>query len=85
MQAQRPGDILLIEPNLSYASALKTALAVRGHNVTHVQNGREAQAQLERFAFDVVLCANYLPDSTGAASAMRSKPRPILLSPPSRF
>jgi putative two-component system response regulator len=67
MQAIRPGDVLVIESDASYASLLQSVLAARGHSVTLVATAREAQVQLQRFTFDVVLCALRLSDADGAA------------------
>jgi putative two-component system response regulator len=76
MQAIRPGDILLIEPRAESSSLLSGVLRSRGHNVIAVATAREAQFQLERYTFDVVLCSLQLPDSDGRliCHALKSSP-----------
>ena len=65
MQAQRPGDILVIDGDAAYTSALLPVLSARGHHVTVCRTAAEARHELERFSFDVVLCARHLPDGEG--------------------
>jgi len=82
MQAIRPGDVLVIESDASYASLLQSVLAARGHTVTLAFSAREAQVQLEKFTFDAVLCALRLSDSNGAAVCNAIKSSPDLSSTP---
>jgi len=76
MQAIRPGDILLIEPRAEASAVLEGVLRSREHNVVAVANARDAQFQLERYTFDVVLCSLHLPDSDGRmiCHALKSSP-----------
>ena len=76
MQAIRPGDVLIIEERADSSSVLSGVLRSRGHAVTTVASAREAQFQLERVAFDVVLCGLDLPDSDGrlVCHALKSTP-----------
>lgn len=65
MQAQRPGDILVIDSEVAFTSSLTPVLTSRGHNVTVCRTAAEGRHELDRFAFDVVLCARQLPDGEG--------------------
>jgi putative two-component system response regulator len=65
MQAVRPGDILIIDSDVSYAAAAENALTSRGHHITLCRTAAEGRHQLERFTFDVVLCARDLTDADG--------------------
>lgn len=67
MQAQRPGDVLIVDSDANFAASACSALVQQGHMVMNCGTGREARRQLERMAYDVVLCAWKLPDEEGAA------------------
>lgn len=67
MQAQRPGDILIVDADAAFANAACSALAHNGHMVMTCQSGAEARRQLERMSYDVVLAGWELPDEDGRA------------------
>ncbi len=76
MQAQRPGDILVIESQAASAAFMQPELAARGHNVTLVRSSAHALENLDRYTFDVVLCAQTLSDGYGLqiCDAIKSSP-----------
>ncbi|MDF2439464.1 MAG: cyclic di-GMP phosphodiesterase [Abditibacteriota bacterium] len=65
MQAQRPGDILVVDSDGVFTSGLSPVLSACGHTVTVCRTAAEARYELDRFSFDVVLCARHLPDGEG--------------------
>ena len=65
MQAQRPGDILVVDDNASFLSTACLALTRRRHAVVSCSTASEARHHLERLPFDVALCAQQLPDGDG--------------------
>jgi putative two-component system response regulator len=73
MQAVRPGDILIIDSDIVYASAVEAMLTSRGHHTTVCRTASEGRYQLERFTFDVVLVARILSDGDGQQLAHEIK------------
>ena len=58
-------DILLAEDELDVREILIERLSAEGHRVQGVADGRVAAAQLDRQAFDVVICDVRLPEIDG--------------------
>jgi len=69
MRALRGGEILIVETDAAFAQRLGVALEQSGHHVTQCAGIEQSRAQLERVAFDVVLCAEALPDGKGRSLA----------------
>lgn len=67
MQAQRPGDILIVDSDNTFAAAACSVLAQQGHMVMNCATAQEARRHLERMPYDVVLCAWKLPGEDGAS------------------
>jgi putative two-component system response regulator len=65
MEAQRPGDILVIEKDIHFLTEICNALRNARHNVVSCTSAEEGHEHLERIPFDVVLCAESLPDGSG--------------------
>jgi DNA-binding NtrC family response regulator len=59
------GSILLVEDEAKIRQALASALREEGHEVVAVAGAREAQRQLARRLFDVLVVDNVMPDLTG--------------------
>jgi putative two-component system response regulator len=78
MQAQRPGDILVVDTDQLFLTTSCSALALTGHMVMTCQSGHEARRQLERMPYDVVLCGWRLPDEDGVALCNWVKANPDL-------
>ena len=66
MRAQRPGDILVIEPDESFLNLIAQMLRDLGHQVKTCRSSEEAHPILQNEVFDVVICAQYLPGQSGA-------------------
>ncbi|MEO6906654.1 MAG: response regulator, partial [Abditibacteriaceae bacterium] len=65
MEAQRPGDILIIEKDIHFLTETCNILRNARHNVVSCTTAEEGLHHLERIPFDVVLCSNELPDGSG--------------------
>ena len=65
MEAQRPGDILIVEDDPAFLSAACLALTRARHGVVSCSSGEEARNHLERIPFDVALIGQSLPDGDG--------------------
>ncbi len=78
MQAQRPGDILIVDADEAFMKAATSALAYNGHMVMTCQSGAEARRQLERMPYDVVLAGWNLPDEDARAFCSHVKTSPDL-------
>jgi CheY-like chemotaxis protein len=74
---EQPRDlsILLAEDNLVNQKLATILLEKRGHRVTLAHNGREALAELERQAFDVVLMDVEMPEMDGVEATSRIRKR----------
>jgi putative two-component system response regulator len=66
MEAQRPGDILIVEDDPAFLSVACLALTRARHGVVSCSSCEEARNHLERIPFDVVLIGQHLPDGDGA-------------------
>jgi signal transduction histidine kinase/DNA-binding response OmpR family regulator len=73
----RGARVLLAEDNVVNQRVAAGLLTRRGHDVTIVQNGREAMAAIERDSFDMVLMDVQMPDIGGieATQAIRMRER----------
>jgi putative two-component system response regulator len=67
MEAQRPGDILIVEDDPAFLSAACLTLTRARHGVVSCSSSEEARNHLERIPFDVVLISQTLPDGDGEA------------------
>lgn len=65
MEAQRPGDILVIEKDTHLLAEICNALRNARHNVISCTTAKEGLEHLEHIPFDVVLCSQDLPDGGG--------------------
>ena len=65
MQADRPGEILIVDDDPSFLPFACAALTRSRHAVTSCSSGDEARYQMHRADFDVILCAEKLPDEDG--------------------
>lgn len=65
MEAQRPGDILVVEKDTHALTEICNALRNARHNVVSCTTAAEGLEHVERIPFDVVLCAENLPDGSG--------------------
>lgn len=65
MEAQRPGDILIVEDDPAFLSTACLTLTRCRHGVVSCSSAEEALNHLERIPFDVVLVGQTLPDSEG--------------------
>lgn len=65
MEAQRPGDILVIEKDIQFLTEICNALRNARHNVVSCTSTKDGINHLERIPFDVVLCSEHLPDGSG--------------------
>jgi len=65
MEAQRPGDILVVEKDIHFLTEICNALRNARHNVVSCTTTQEGLEHLERIPFDVVLCSEHLPDGSG--------------------
>jgi putative two-component system response regulator len=65
MQAQRPGDILVVDGDEISLNAITDALRVRGHAVDSCSTAQNARRLLENKFYDVMVCAHRLPDQRG--------------------
>jgi putative two-component system response regulator len=65
MQAQRPGDILIVDADEAFSAQATQTLAQQGHMVMTCRTGAEARRHLERMPYDAVLCGWRLPDEEG--------------------
>ena len=61
------GDILIIDDEVSLRGLLARILRLEGHDVVEAGTGREGLKQLEKTAFQLVLCDVKLPDANGVA------------------
>ncbi len=66
MQAQRPGDILVVDADTVFLATAAKALGAQGHHVQTATTAHEARHLLEKTVFDVVVCAYDLPGENGA-------------------
>lgn len=66
MQAQRPGDVLVVDADNVFLAAAEKALLAQGHHVHTATTAEEARDLLEKMMFDVVVCAYELPGEDGA-------------------
>lgn len=66
MRAQRPGDILLVENNEAFLESAAKVLRAAGHHVSICPDSAQALHCLENHFFDIVVCAQVLPDGSGA-------------------
>ena len=57
--------ILIIEDDITFALMLKTWLSRKGFDVTHTGNVADAQKQLSKGEFDLILSDLRLPDQEG--------------------
>src|SRR6266566_5236522 len=76
MHALRPGDILLIHDNSQFTTTVAEALIQAKHSVMTCSSGAEARVLFGRSNFDVVLCAQKLPDEEGLALCRFLKDQP---------
>ena len=67
MQAHRPGEILIVDDDPQFLPFVCSALTRSRHAVTSCSSGDEARYQMHRADFDVILCAEKLPDEDGEA------------------
>ncbi len=67
MEAQRPGDILIVEDDPAFLSTACLALTRARHGVVSCSSAEEARNHLERIPFDVVLIGEKLHDGDGEA------------------
>ena len=65
MQAQRPGQILVVDGDSISLKAISEALISRGHEVDTCSTALEARRLLEVKYFDVMVCSHRLPDQRG--------------------
>jgi putative two-component system response regulator len=65
MQADRPGEILIVDDDPAFLPFACAALTRSRHAVTSCSSGDEARYQMHRGNFDVILCAEKLPDEDG--------------------
>lgn len=65
MEAQRPGDILIIEKDVHFLTQICNILRNARHNVVSCTTSEEGIEHLERLPFDVVLVSENLPDGNG--------------------
>jgi putative two-component system response regulator len=65
MQAQRPGDLLLVDADEYFLNSVANGLRTQGHRVETCSTAHAARRLLENRAFDVVVCAHRLPDQRG--------------------
>jgi putative two-component system response regulator len=65
MEAQRPGDILVIEKDIQFLTEICNALRNARHNVISCTTTEDGLNHLERIPFDVVLSSESLPDGSG--------------------
>src|SRR5690606_21135564 len=66
MEAQRPGDVLIVENDVQSLTRIGNILRNASHNVVSCTTLAEARQPLERLPFDVIVCAQSLPDGEGA-------------------
>ncbi len=78
MEAQRPGDILVIEKDIHFLTEICNALRNARHNVVSCTTSKEGLENLERIPFDVVLTAERLPDGSGCEICYFIKKTPEL-------
>ncbi|MDQ3812602.1 MAG: HD domain-containing protein [Armatimonadota bacterium] len=78
MQAHRPGDILIVDSNQEFRSNVWSALTWGRHMLVSCATAAEARRHLEQSPFDVVLCAQRLPDGDGADLCSFIKTNPDL-------
>lgn len=78
MEAQRPGDVLIIESDTQYLTHVCQVLTSARHNVVSCMTIAEGRAHLERLPFDVVLCAQKMPDGGGCELCYYIKRTPEL-------
>jgi len=65
MEAQRPGDILVVEKDVHFLTQICNALRNARHNVVSCTTTEEGLEHLERIPFDVVLVGDHLSDGNG--------------------
>lgn len=65
MEAQRPGDILIVEDDSAFLSSACLTLTRCRHGVVSCSSAEEAYNHLERIPFDIVLVGENLPDADG--------------------
>lgn len=80
MEAQRPGDILIVEDDSAFLSTACLTLTRCRHGVVSCSSAEEARHHLERIPFDLVLIGQTLPDSDGEALCHSIKTDPNLQS-----
>jgi len=67
MEAQRPGDILIVEDDSAFLSSACLTLTRCRHGVVSCSSAEEAHNHLQRIPFDLILIGHSLPDSDGAS------------------
>lgn len=67
MEAQRPGDILIVSDDSAFLSSACLTLTRCRHGVVSCSSAEEARHHLERIPFDLVLIGQSLPDAAGEA------------------
>jgi len=78
MEAQRPGDVLVIENDVQSLTRISSILRNASHNVVSCTTLAEGRQHLERLPFDVVVCAQSLADGESAELCARIKNSPDL-------
>jgi CheY-like chemotaxis protein len=73
--AERPLRVLLAEDNAVNQQLARRVLEKRGHHVTVAVNGREAVAEWEREAFDIILMDVQMPEMSGLAATTAIRAR----------
>jgi putative two-component system response regulator len=66
MRAQRPGDILLVDSDEAFLESAAKVLRASGHHVSICPDSAHALRCLENHFFDILVCAQVLPDGSGA-------------------
>jgi len=67
-RSSHPMNILLAEDNRVSAMVAQRMLTLRGHNVVHASNGREAVDLWRKGSFDLVLMDMHMPELDGDAA-----------------
>lgn len=78
MQAQRPGNILVVDADTNFLTKTAETLGAQGHRVQVATAVYAACGLMEKTLFDVVVCAFALPDQNGAqlCRLVKSSERP---------
>lgn len=74
----KPARILLVEDEVNIALALTFLMQRMGHEVTHIENGREARDQVADVAPDLVLLDVTLPEVSGYEICQHIRQTPAL-------